>query len=508
MLYCSKGRRLATRAALVVFSASICAVWAQSQEDQLAEQSHHAKELMAEGRFAEAIPIYRELVLATSGNPGFVLNLGLAEEMAGHPAEAAEQFESVLKTQPDNVPALTSLGTARLQLNQPKLAIGPLEKLIALQPENRNARGMLAGALMATGRDNEAAEEYRKLAAGDGSDAQAWYGLGKAYEALADRSFEQLEKIAPESAYALTLVADSQASRVQYRSAFFFYKQAEGKKPDLLTLHAGLAHVYAKSGHDDWAREEQKQEQKLAAASCAHRSTACNFLAGKYLEAARGAGATPDGLFWAAKAYNALALGAFEQLGKLPDSVQIHALKANILRGHRQYLEAVNEWRAALKLAPGDPRLEHELAAALFLANDYKTLIPMLQSELAKGDRSADTNFMLGESFLRSEQPDKAIPYLEAALKAQPSMKPADASLGLALALVNKPVEAIPHLEKALDLDDDGSLHYQLARAYQAKGDTQRARQLMTQYQQIQGANQQHKEEVAREAQITAPSTQ
>lgn len=498
-------RRLAIRAAFL-FIASYYWLYGQSQ-DQLAEESHRAKELMAEGRFAEAIPIYQSLVRSVPGNPGLVLNLGLAQEMAGHPADAVEQFETVLKAQPDNVPALTSLGTARLQLNQPRLAIAPLEKLVTLNPANRNTRGMLAGALMATGRANEAASEYRKLAASDGSDAQAWYGLGKAYEALADHSFDQLEKIAPESAYILTLVADSQASRLQYRSAFFFYKQAEGKKADLLTLHAGLAHVYAKSGHHDWAQEEQKQERELAAASCDHRSTACNFLAGKYLETAHSAGPTPDGLFWATKAYNALALDAFEQLGKLPDSVQIHALKADILRGHRQYLEAANEWRAALKLAPGDPRLKHELAATLFLASDYQALIPMLQSELSKGDRSADTNFMLGESLLRAEQPDKAVPYLQAALKAQPSMKAADASLGLALALMNRTGEAIPHLEKALDLDDDGSLHYQLARAYQAKGDTQRARQLMTQYQQIQGANQQHKEEVAKEAQITAPST-
>jgi predicted Zn-dependent protease len=505
MLFVFAKRRLAIRAAffLILFC---CWLPAQSQQDQLAAESHRAKELMAQGRFAEAIPIYQRLVKAIPGNPGLVLNLGLAEEMAGHPAEAVEQFESVLKGQPDNIPALTSLGTARLQLNQPQLAIAPLQKLVTLEPANRNARGMLAGALMATGRASEAANQYRKLTQSDGSDAQAWYGLGKAYEALADRSFAQLEKTAPESAYVLTLVADSQASRQQYRSAFFFYKQAQEKKPDLLTLHAGFAQVYAKSGHDDWAREEQKHEQDLAAASCRQQSAACQFLAGKYLETVSHPGATPDGLFWAAKAYNALALEAFEQLGKLPDSVEIHALKADILRGHRQYLEAANEWRAALKLAPGDPRLEHELAAALFLAKDYQSLMPMLQNDLAKGDQSADTNFMLGESLLRSEQPDKAVPYLEAALRAQPSMKPADASLGLALALVNKPDEAIPHLEKALDLDDDGSLHYQLARAYQTKGDTQRARELMTQYQQIQRENQQHKEEVAREAQITAPA--
>src|SRR5581483_10976864 len=42
----------------------------QAQTDALAEQSHRAKELMAEHRYAEAIPIYEQLVKAVPGNPG------------------------------------------------------------------------------------------------------------------------------------------------------------------------------------------------------------------------------------------------------------------------------------------------------------------------------------------------------------------------------------------------------------------------------------------------------
>jgi tetratricopeptide (TPR) repeat protein len=505
MLFPFSKRRLATRAAFfVLFVSSCCALAAQSQ-DELAEQSHQAKQLMSEGRFAEAVPIYQHLVRAVPGNPGLVLNLGLAQEMAGHPSDAIPQFEAVLKADPNSVPALTSLATAHLQLNQPKLAIAPLQKLLSLQPDDRDARGMLAGALLSTGRMREAASHYRKLTASDSKDAQAWYGLGRAYEGLADESFERLEKTAPESAYVLTLVADSQASRQQYRSAFFFYKQAEAKMADVPTLHAGLAHVYEKSGHPDWAQQEQSREQTTIAQTCKVPNPGCSFLNGKYLDAAQKAGTTAGGLFWAVKAYNALALDAFEQLGKLPDSVQIHALKADILQSHRQFLESANEWRAALKLSPNDIRLQHQLAVALFLAKDYQTLIPMLEKQIAAGDRSPETNFMLGDSFVRTEQPQKGIPHLETALRERPSMKEADASLGLALALVNRQADAVPHLEKALDLDDDGSLHYQLARAYQAQGKTDQARQMMTQYQQIQRQNQEHKDEVAREANITAP---
>jgi len=482
----------------------LLAVAAPAQENQLALESQQAKQLMSQGRFEDAIPLYRHLVNAVPGNPGLILNLGLAQEMAGHPADAIPQFEAVLKAQPNSVPALTSLGMAQLQLNQPSRAIAPFQKLIAVQPDNRDARGMLAGALSAVGRSAEAAVQYRKLSAMDPSDAKAWYGLGKSYESLAAQAFDRLEKTAPESPYVLQLIGDSQVSRQQYRSAFFFYKQAMEKMPSLRGVHSGLAEVYEKTGHADWAAAERRREQSLAS-NCQTQTAECLFAKGKLLEAAQAAGKSPASLLWAAKAYNDLALQAFDRLGALPESVEIHALKAEIFRGHHQYLEEANEWRAALKIAPGDSRLTHELMVSLFSGHDYQTVIPMLQAALKEEPDSAEDQFMLGTSLLRLQQPEKSLPYLESALRKQPNMPAADASLGMALALINRPADAIPHLERALTLDEDGSLHYQLARAFQAQGNTQRARELMVKYQQIQKQNQESKDDVAKEAQITAP---
>jgi len=275
--------------------------------------------------------------------------------------------------------------------------------------------------------------------------------------------------------------------------------------PSLRGVHSGLAEVYEKTGHTDWAAEERRLEQALPPPNCQTQTAECLFGKGNLLEATQAAGKKPESLLWAAKAYNGLAIQSFDRLGALPESVEIHALKAEIFRGHRQFLEEANEWRAALKIAPGDARLNHELMAALFSAHDYQTVIPMLQSALNEHSDSAENEFMLGTSLLRVQQPEKSLPYLQSALRKQPGMKAADASLGMALALMNRPADAIPHLEKALALDDDGSLHYQLARAFQAQGNTQRARELMVKYQQIQKQNQENKEEVAKAAQITAP---
>jgi len=476
-------------------------------QDDLAEQSHHARELMADHRYAEAIPIYEKLVKAVPGNTGLLLNLGLAEEMAGHPARAIPHLEAVLKTQPDAVPALISISMARLQLNQTREVIAPLRKLLTLDPKNTNAIGMLADAEMSQSLFEESAGHYRELTVQVPDDPRAWYGLGKAYESLATRTFERLNKAAPESAYVAILLADTRLQRKQFRSAFFFYQEAQRKVPDLPGLHAGLSQVYRATNHEEWADIERKREEALPAPDCRSQLSECDFLGGRYLESAKtaGANASAAALFWATRSYNQLAGQAFEHLNQLPESVQIHALKAQTLSDHRENLEAANEWKAALKLAPNDAKLKREYATALFNAKDYQAAMPLLQEQLAQDAHDPDLNYLLGTSLFRTEQPERALPYLQTVVKSNPDILPADAALGLTLVALNKNADAIPYLKKALALDDDGSMHYSLARAYRATGQTQQAAAAMQEYQKIQKQNQDVSDQLAKEAEISAP---
>jgi tetratricopeptide (TPR) repeat protein len=488
----------------------VAASWLCAQTDQLIEQSRRGKELMAQGRYEEAIPIYRDMVKAMPQNPGLVLNLALAEQMAGHPDRAIPHFTEVLKLQPDNEPALTSLGMARLQLNQPAEALIPLRKLVTLNPKDVNARGMLAGAEMSVNKFADAATQYRELTTLAPSDPKTWYGLGKAYEASAGVTFDRLTKVAPESGYVAFLVADSRLQRRQYRSAFFFYREAEKQMPDLPGLHAGIARVYRSTGHEDWAAAEEKRDAELIAkVDCRQQAQACHFTKGEYLAATKTAAtSTMPSLFWAARAYNELAVRAFAQLGQLPESPELHAVKAQILHDHGQHLESAKEWQAALTLAPDhdDPRLKTELASALFMGRDYNAAIPLLEHLLPTDPQSPDLNFMLGESLWRTQQADKALPHLNAALKENTGMLPAHAALGLALVSLNRNDEAVSHLEKALALDDDGSLHYSLAKAYQAAGNTERARENMQEYEKIRRRNAEVDANLAKEAEIVAPT--
>jgi tetratricopeptide (TPR) repeat protein len=459
-----------------------------AQSDDLAAKSAQAKQLMASGRFEEAIPIYREMVKAMPGNPGPLFNLGLALHMAGREKEAIPNLQAVLKAQPDVLPALVTLGAAHLALNQPAEAIEPLRKALAVQPNDTDTRGMLAGALLEAKRLDEAGVEYRKLADASPQDPRAWYGLGMTYQATATADFEQLQKAGATSPYVSALVAETRVQRRQFRSGFFFYNEAAKQLPGLHGIHSALADVYRKTGHADWAAEEDAKEGALPAADCTAHPAECQFAGGHDLQiltqAHRGT-LSAEALYWRVKAANELAMQALFRLGQLPASVELHQLRAEIARSQGKHLESVSEWRQALALAPGNPGIRRELATSLFLAQDYQPALSEAEPLLKADPKSAELNFLVGDSRLRLEQPEQAVAPLKAALATDPKLLAADASLGLALSRLGNYAEAVPHLEKAIELDEDGSLYYQLARAYQALGQREKASGAMVKYQEI-----------------------
>jgi tetratricopeptide (TPR) repeat protein len=425
---------------------------------------------MAAGKYEQAIPIYRKLVKALPGNTGLIFNLALAERMTGRDRESIPHFEAALKA----------------------------------QPKNQEIRGMLADALMTSGRFEQAAAQFRELSNAAPDNPRFWYGLGSSYQGLAAEVFDRLQKANTTSPYVAALVADTRVQRRQYRSAFFFYHEALKQLPNLHGIHAALAEVYRKAGHPDWAAAEDAKEAALPEADCKTHPAECEFAAGHDVQLVatyHGATPSPEALYWQSKAANELALQAFFRLGQMPPSVELHRLKAEIARGQGQHLESVAEWRAALAMRPDDPHLKREIAVSLFMGGDYRSALEAARAV----PRSPEIDFLVGDSLLRLEQPEQAVAPLRAALAGDPKMLAADASLGLALSRLGRHAEAIPHLQKALELDDDGSLHFQLANAWRASGDSEKARAAMTQYQEIVKRNREQKDEVTREAQIGPP---
>jgi tetratricopeptide (TPR) repeat protein len=460
---------------------------------------------MAAGKPGQAVPIYRELIRAIPNNPGLILNLGLALDMSGDKQEAIRQYQAVVKLDPESFPALLLMGAAYLDLGQPAKAIEPLERSAKIQPDSFDAQVTLAEAEMALERFPQAAPRFQKLSQRDPSSTKVWYGLGVCYEGLAQKSFDELAEAAPESAYWLDLVAESRLETKQTYSAFYFYRQALAKMPSMRGIHAAIGEVYRENGHPDWASTEEEKEKQLAAPDCDTEKLECEYRAGNFLGIVQDEAKNPEALYWRTRAYNKLALDAYSRLGQLPPSTETYALRARIESKRRQYAEAAKEWREALKLSPGNLMFRRELAMALSQSGNLQEAEILFQQALKQEPDSSELNYFLGEVILHAQKPQEAIPYLQKAATSKPQFLPAQRSLGLAYLQTGQTDKAIPHLKEALSIDEDGSLHYQLGRAYQSRGERDLAREMFKQYQEMQRAQQNENKQVENEAAITPP---
>jgi Flp pilus assembly protein TadD len=84
-------------------------------------------------------------------------------------------------------------------------------------------------------------------------------------------------------------------------------------------------------------------------------------------------------------------------------------------------------------------------------------------------------------------------------------MQEAHSSLGLAYLQAGQAEKAVRHLKAALPLDQDGSLHFQLARAYQGVGNEEEARRVLAKSQQLREAMQADSHQARQEFTILPP---
>ncbi len=462
---------------------------------------------MAAGRYGEAVPVYRELVAARPGDTGLLLNLGMALHLAGADREALEPLAAAHRLKPDAFPAALFLGAARLRLGQAQAALAPLRKAVRLQPADHKARSLLVDALLVTGRHAQAERHLVELSRLSPEDPGVWFSLGRTYEAIATRAFEALLARDSESAYTLALVAGVRLDEGHAAAALDLYRKAIERAPGMRGLHADVAQLYRETHHPDEAAEEEEKERRLPKPDCARTPLECRFAEGKHREVITGAARaqTPAAHYWLARSGNELAREAFARLEALPASAPLHEWRAGQLRNEGRYAESAEEWRKSIGFTPGDARLRQELAVTLRLNQDLGGAQSVLEELLRRAPDAASANYLIGDVLLARQQAEASIPPLEKAVRLDPGLTHALGALGRAYALVGRPAEAIPQLEKALPIDEDGSLRFQLARAYQAVGRITDAERALAEWERFRKAASAASEASAKKLAITPP---
>jgi tetratricopeptide (TPR) repeat protein len=104
--------------------------------------------LAAQGRYEDAIERYREALGVDPARTAVRLNLALALEKAGRPADAATELERVVAEAPQNRNAIVLLADCRVQLAEYDRAVALLTPLHEKSPDDRAVTFLLGFSLL------------------------------------------------------------------------------------------------------------------------------------------------------------------------------------------------------------------------------------------------------------------------------------------------------------------------------------------------------------------------
>lgn len=185
----------------------------------------------------------------------------------GQYERSAEKLTTVLKTEPDSVPAHYILGLNYYRMHQFPSAIEHLQRVMQLSPEYALAAYQLGLAYARNGDMDDAERTLKHTIELDGSNFDAAYNLGAVYlqkkmvpESIA--AFRQAIAISPDYEPAHHALGDVLLYQGQMDEALSELRRAAELQPQDPAVHASLAKALAAKGMDNEAREELRRAQQ------------------------------------------------------------------------------------------------------------------------------------------------------------------------------------------------------------------------------------------------------
>jgi tetratricopeptide (TPR) repeat protein len=176
----------------------------------------------------------------------------------------------------------------------------------------------------------------------------------------------------------------------------------------------------------------------------------------------------------------------------------VHRVLAQADSEAERHTEAIAEYEAAIKLAPGQPGLHEELGSEYRAVNKIAEAEAAFQKELEIDPHNVLATYKLGAIEVEKGDGARGKELIEAAQREKPNLVHLDYNLGRAEMLLGNDAGAVPHFELAIKTDTDPEVvqqaWYQLGTAYRRLRRMDEARNAMATYQQL-------KDEAARKSQ-------
>jgi len=330
----------------------------------------------------------------------------------------------------------------------------------------------LAGALAATGKVEDAEQEYKKALKLDPARDDAQLGLASLHirtgkPDLALQEAGEILKRLPKDAKALELMGIASLSKNSLDTAESYLKQAMAADPELKSVKLELAGLYRSRGNMAEARrlagELQNDDTWNLRARC--------FLAeielqggsplkalDIYVKAAEKNRGAPYPLYQAGRLYletgsRAEAIHAADQLvERFPTSGDGNRLHGIILYRDQKYADAIPQFTKSLQLQPSI-EADYLLGLCHFNSLSYDLALTQFRKILAVNPSFLQARVLIAAILLQQKQSDAAIAEAKAVLEVAPKHAMAHNILGSAYMLKGEFEAGMRELNRALELD-------------------------------------------------------
>ena len=436
---------------------------------------------------AHAVDVLGNLVKEHPQAPYLHYAYGLALATEGQTEEALAAQEREAEISPQSLLPRIQITTLQLVLHQFQAALRSAQQSVALAPDSSAAHELLAKALEANGRHQQAADETRKAAAlypekmrVDQQTARL-YGIPSGTTSTSGvASVAAGNAKSGDATPAEWQQAMSDYASRRYPEAIGVLKKWVEAKPGDGTAWAvmGLAE-FELHDYDNALIHLQRGEQLGVGASAQaielakYRLGSLLIRKGKFEMATELLGPLAGQPPLASEIQFALGL-ALLRIASLPDDVDPNRHSLVQQAGDTAQLLLVSKYDQAFpklqKLIaeyPSTPFLHYAYGTALDSLSQYDEAKAQMRAEIRISPQSALPWTRLASIALRQRLPDEALPAAQNAVRLAPDSADAHYVLGRALADSGDTAKAIPELERASRLSPDSpEIHFALAKAY------------------------------------------
>lgn len=172
-----------------------------------------------------------------------------------------------------------------------------------------------------------------------------------------------------------------------------------------------------------------------------------------------------------------------------PDSAEAHMLAGEAYDGERFEAKAIEEFEAAIKKDPTLPNVHFGYGYMQWRLLNLDLAAAQFEAELVNNPDHALALTYLGDTKVRQNQPEAALPLLEHAIKITPTIALAHLDLGTVYQGLSRKDEALKEYQTAVSLSpNDQKVHWTLGRFYQSIGRSAEAKIELAKAQSLQKA--------------------